>query len=261
MHRFYAPDTLSNATAVVLAGDEAHHAVQVLRVRKGDTVSVLDGQGNEFVCEVQEPSKKTVQLRVIEVQRSLAPISSVTLIQGIPKGKIIESIIQKATELGVARVIPLLSERVVTHLDNDSAEDKREKWHRVAIEACKQCGQRWLPKVDAPITTKDLLLRGENFDFAVVGSLEKDARHLKEYFNGFVAENKQAPKTVGIWIGPEGDLSPEELKAIKQSGALPITFGPLVLRSETAATYALSIISHELQALGGRLRDSQTEDV
>lgn len=250
MHRFYAPDTLSNASAMVLSGDEAHHAVQVLRVRKGEQVSILDGKGNEFICEVQEPSKKTVQLRVAEVQRSESPVSSITLIQGIPKGKIIESIIQKATELGVARVIPLLSERVVTHLDNDSAEDKREKWQRVAIEACKQCGQRWLPKVDAPITTKELLERGANFDFAVVGSLEKDAGHVKHFFDKFVSEYKRVPKTVGIWIGPEGDLSPGELAAIKQSGAHPITFGPLVLRSETAAIYALSIISHEIQAVG-----------
>jgi 16S rRNA (uracil1498-N3)-methyltransferase len=249
MHRFYVPNTSATAAEITLSGDEAHHAVQVLRVRRGDTVSVLDGNGNEFVCEVQEPSKKAVHLKVIEVQHSLPPISSVMLIQGIPKGKIIESIIQKATELGVARVVPLLSERVVTHLDDDSVEDKREKWQRVAIEACKQCGQRWLPKVDAPIATSKLLERGQTFEFAVVGSLEKDARHLKDYFNAFVAEHKRAPKSVAIWIGPEGDLSPEELSAIKQSGAHPITFGALVLRSETAATYALSIINHELQAV------------
>jgi 16S rRNA (uracil1498-N3)-methyltransferase len=121
----------------------------------------------------------------------------------------------------------------------------------VAIEACKQCGQRWLPKIEAPITTKELLARAEKFEFAVVGSLEKDARHLKEYFEEFIAREKRAPKTVAVWIGPEGDLSPGELAAIKQSGAHPITFGPLVLRSETAATYALSIIDHELQAVRG----------
>ena len=255
MHRFFAPDTEGNASAITLTDDEAHHAVQVLRVRKGERVSVLNGVGDEFFCEVQEPAKRTVQLRVVEIQRCPAPASSITLIQGIPKGKIIESIIQKATELGVARIIPLLSERVVIHLDNDSADEKREKWQRVAIEACKQCGQRWLPKVEAPVTTKDFLARGEKFEFAVVGCLEKDSKNLKQFFAQFIAEQKRAPKTLGVWVGPEGDFSPQEYAAIKQSGAHPITFGNLVLRSETAATYALSIVSHELQGAEVEHRD------
>ncbi len=249
MHRFYAPNTSATASEITLDGDEAHHAAQVLRVRKGERVSVLNGKGDEFLCDVEEPTRKSVRLKVADIQQSPTPISAVTLIQGIPKGKIIESIIQKATELGAARVVPLLSERVVTHLDNDSAEDKRDKWQRVAIEACKQCGQRWVPMIDAPITTTGLLARGEIFEFAVVGSLEKDARHLKGYFNEFTSREKRVPKTVAVWIGPEGDLSPGELSGIKQSGAHPITFGPLVLRSETAATYALSNINHELQAV------------
>jgi 16S rRNA (uracil1498-N3)-methyltransferase len=246
MHRFYAPETQGSASVITLTDDEAHHAVQVLRVRKGERVSVLNGKGDEFFCEVQEPAKKTVQLRVVEILRSTAPASSITLIQGIPKGKIIESIIQKATELGVARIIPLLSERVVMHLDNESADEKREKWQRVAIEACKQCGQRWLPKVEAPVTAKVVLTRGEKFEFAVVGCLEKDSKHLKHFFRQFIAEQKRVPKTLGVWVGPEGDFSPHEYAAIKQSGAYPITFGNLVLRSETAATYALSVVNHEL---------------
>jgi 16S rRNA (uracil1498-N3)-methyltransferase len=245
MHRFFAPNTPGNASEITLTEDEAHHAVQVLRVRMGERVSVLNGKGDEFLCDVQDATKKSVRLRVMELQSSPVPLTFITLIQGIPKGKIIESIIQKATELGVSRVVPLLSERVVTHLDNDSTEDKREKWQRVAIEACKQCGQRWLPKVDAPITSKDFLNRGEKFEFAVVGCLEKDSRHLKEFFGKFVSP----PKTVAVWVGPEGDFSPAEYAAMKQSGARPITFGPLVLRSETAAVYALSIVNHELQGL------------
>ena len=249
MHRFYEPNAKSDSSHISLTADESHHAVQVLRVRKGDRISVLNGVGDEFLCDVEEPSRKSVQLRVVDIERSAAPISSITLIQGIPKGKILESIIQKATELGVARVVPLLSERVITQLDNDSAEDKRDKWQRVAIEACKQCGQRWLPKIDAPVSTNDFLARDEDFEFAVVGSLQPDARHLKEYFAEFIATNKRVPKTVAAWVGPEGDLSPAEMEAIKSSGAQPITFGPLVLRSETAATYALSILNHELQAV------------
>lgn len=249
MHRFYETSAAEGAGEIILSNDEAHHAIQVLRVRKGERVSVLNGKGGEFFCEVQEAAKKTITLRVVEIQQSPVPVSSITLIQGIPKGKIIESIIQKATELGVSRVVPLLSGRVVTHLEDDSVEDKRDKWQRVAIEACKQCGQRWLPKIEAPIPMKDFLGRRESFEFAVVGCLEKGSRHLKYFFEKFVAEQKRAPRTVGVWVGPEGDFSPAEYATIKQSGAHPITFGALVLRSETAATYALSIVNHELQAV------------
>lgn len=246
MHRFYLPSHESNPTILTLSDREAHHAAQVLRLRVGERVAVLDGVGREFICEVQNISRKSVSLEV-QQKTITAPLPyRITLLQAIPKGKIIESIIQKATELGVARIVPILSERVTTHLEAESATDKLEKWRITTVEAIKQCGQPWLPQVDAPMTPKAFLARGEKFDLPLVASLQKDSQHPRKYFDSFAVGQKRKPQSVCVWVGPEGDFSPEEMEQIKTSGALPITLGHLVLRCETAAVYCLSLLNYEL---------------
>lgn len=241
MHRFYLPPTQCQGATLTLAGPEAHHAADVLRVKPGEAVAVLDGAGREFACKVCGVGRNSVTLAVGATQTSPAPACRVTLAQAVPKGKLFDTIIQKATELGAFRVIPLLSERVVLRLDEESAPGKTERWRHTAIEAIKQCGQRWLPQVEPPVTLQALLARGEKFDLSLVGSLQPDARHPRDYF-------KDRPATVRLWIGPEGDFTEAEYAAIRAAGAKPITFGPLVLRSDTAAVYAMSIASYECQA-------------
>ena len=251
MHRFYLPPDQCRGDLVPLSGGEAHHAARVLRVREGERVTVLDGAGHELLCEVAGPVGKTVSLKVIK-RISAAPLEfSITLIQAIPKAKIIEDIIEKATELGAARIVPILSERVVTHLDGDDAKAKAGKWQHVAIEAMKQCGNPWLPKVDAPVSLKAFLSRAERFELAVVGCLQPRSSHPRHWIEKFRAEQQRLPKSIGIWIGPEGDFSDAEYEAITRCGALPITLGPLVLRVETAATYCLSVLNYELRAPNG----------
>jgi 16S rRNA (uracil1498-N3)-methyltransferase len=164
----------------------------------------------------------------------------------LPKGKIIESIIQKSVELGAHRIVPVLSERVVAHLDDESSEHKRDKWQNVAIEAIKQCGAAWLPKIETPMTIEQFLARKEKFDLTLVGSLQKERRHPREIFREFESKQKRLPQSVGVWIGPEGDFTLDELQAIQNSGAQPILLGRLVLRVETAAVYCLSIVNYEL---------------
>jgi 16S rRNA (uracil1498-N3)-methyltransferase len=248
MHRFYLPPPQCQGPTLTLTGTEAHHAADVLRIKPGETVIVLDGAGRELSCNVRAIERKTVTLAVEQIQTSPPPASLVTLVQAIPKGKLLETIIQKATELGAARIVPLLSERVTTRLDDDDARHKGGKWQNVAIEAIKQCGLRWLPRVEAPLTLPALLARREKFDLSLVGSLQNDARHPRQYFQSFQRTAKKLPATICLWIGPEGDFSAHELEAIQKSGALPINLGPLVLRSDTAALYALSVVSYELQA-------------
>jgi 16S rRNA (uracil1498-N3)-methyltransferase len=169
------------------------------------------------------------------------------LLQALPKGKIIESIIQKSVELGVHRVAPILSERVVMQLDGESGEHKREKWRQTAVEAIKQCGAAWLPEINAPVTIGQFLARKEKFDLLLVGSLQQERRHPREIFREIEMQKKAPPQSVGVWIGPEGDFTPEELKLIQDSGAIPISLGKLVLRVETAAAYCLSVLNYELQ--------------
>ncbi len=245
MHRFYLPPAQCTGPVLFLTGREAHHARQVLRLRQGDEATVLDGVGNEFRCSVDGADRDKVKLQVVE-KRIRPPFPcQVTLLQSFPKGKIIETIIQKATELGAARIVPLLSERVAVRLDAREAAQKAAKLQLVAIEAIKQCGAAWLPKVEAPMTPAGFVARDEKFELPLVASLHGGARSPKEYLQTFRAKYRRNPASACVWVGPEGDFTKGEIEAITVSGAHPITLGPLVLRVETAATFCLSVISYE----------------
>lgn len=251
IHRFHAPPDQCRGAEIILEGREAHHAHDVLRLRAGDRVEVLDGAGAELLGEVREATGRRVRLGVRQRQQIQPRPHAVTLLQAIPKGRAMETIIQKATELGAARIVPLLSERTVTTLDGDSAEARREKWQQVAIEAMKQCGNPWLPAVEMPTTPREFLNKQEAFELPLVGSLMHDRRHPRQCFAEFQQAHGRLPRTLCAWIGPEGDFTPAELGLIKAAGALPITLGPLILRSETAALYTLSVLAYELQ--GGQV--------
>ena len=248
MHRFFLPPGKCQGFTLTLEEQESHHATVVLRLRTGEEVSVLDGNGVVLRCVVRSIRKKSVQLEVQE-KGQVSPLPyKITLLQAVPRAKLIESIIQKATELGVDRVVPLLTERGNTQLDDEQAASKAEKWQRVAVEAIKQSGCAWLPRIEALMSLQTFLESGERFDLSLIASLLPGSRHPREYFQSFRAEHRRRPKSVAVWIGPEGDFTPEEVEAVIKSGARPISLGRQVLRCETAATYCLSVINYELQA-------------
>ncbi len=246
MHRFYLPPTECSGTTLVLRGQEAHHALHVLRIQRGEQVTILDGAGGEYSCRVEERGHDELQLSVAGKKTNPPPVCAITLLQAIPKGRHLDDIIQKATELGVWRIVPLLSERVTIRLDAKEVARKAEKWQHVAIEAIKQSGAVWMPKVEQPMELKSFFTRKEQFEMPLVASLQPGSRHPREYFLKFQVAKGRGPKSACIWIGPEGDFTPEEVAAIESSGAHAITLGPLVLRVETAATYCLSILNYEL---------------
>jgi 16S rRNA (uracil1498-N3)-methyltransferase len=248
MHRFYLPPAQCQDRNLILTEGEAHHALNVLRVRHGERLMILDGAGHELLCEVDKPDHGQLKLTVVQRQPVPPLPYQITLLQAIPKGKIFEGILQKAVELGAHRIVPLLSDRVTTQLDDESAATKLDKWRLTAIEAIKQCGSAWLPEIDAPLTPKAYLARNEKFELPLIASLQSDCRHPREYFRTFYTERKRLPKTVSVWVGPEGDFTPAEMNAVKSAGVLPITLGRLVLRSETAAVYAMSVLNYELQS-------------
>ncbi len=240
--------------------------MHVLRVKRGELVVVLDGIGHAFLCEFADASREVMTLHVKRKDFLPPPSSRITLLQAVPRGKIIESIIQKAVELGVHRVVPLLTERVVTHLAENERANKRDKWQWVAIEAIKQCGAAWLPEIAVPTTIEDIIsrppetgnkstsgsspsafsLQPSAFDLSLVGSLQAGSRHPRVCFQEFQDRNGRLPQNVAVWIGPEGDFTPDELKIIEASGAVPISLGHLVLRVETASIYCLSMLNYEL---------------
>lgn len=246
LHRFYIAPDRCTGDRLHLDGREAHHALHVLRLKRGDDATVLDGVGNEFLCKVENTSRDSLALRIEKKNSIQALPCSITLFAGIPKGKIIESIIQKSVELGARQIVPLLTERVVTHLDGDSAEHKRDKWQQVAVEAIKQCGAAWLPQVETPCTVAEALGRHSKSDLALVGSLQTERRHPSEIFAEYKKNHGRKPGTAAIWVGPEGDFTLDELLAIEKAGARPITLGNLTLRVETAAIYCLSVLNYEL---------------
>jgi 16S rRNA (uracil1498-N3)-methyltransferase len=175
----------------------------------------------------------------------------ITLGQALPKGQFMEAIVRKATELGAARIAPLESERTVVHLDDDRSDRKLEKWQLAAIEAAKQCGNPFVPEILPLQTATAFMEASRGYDLKLIASLQPGARSLKGVLAAYAATSGRPPRKVLWLVGPEGDFTPAELSRSKAAGFEPITLGPLVLRCETAAVYALSVLSYELQNVAG----------
>jgi 16S rRNA (uracil1498-N3)-methyltransferase len=243
MHRFYIPPHAWRPDQLALDPAEAHHAVDVLRLLPSDRITLFSGEGEEVTAEIVRIDKKQLELRALSRAKTPPLGCHITLAQAIPKGKNMDFIVEKATELGATVIQPLLSERTVVQYGPEEAGKKGMKWQRVAIEAAKQCGQNWLPTVPMPATTKSFLAAAPKFDLMLIASLQPGARHLKEVLR---ESSSTPPKRVLVLVGPEGDFTPAEVNLAMSSGCQPITLGPIILRTETAAIYCLSVLSHEL---------------
>jgi 16S rRNA (uracil1498-N3)-methyltransferase len=249
--RFHLPNVGPVGPAAILLGEEAKHCAQVLRKSVGDQIIVFDGAGNEATADITAISSKRVDLKILERRHTPPPTVSTSLIQAIPKGANMEWILEKAVELGVNAIYPVLTERTVVRLDAKEAAKKQERWQRVALEACKQCGQNWLPQVHAPAPFSTVLESLPAHDLKLIAALQPDSRSLKSVLQEPSTRN-QEPRTISLAIGPEGDFTPAEYAAARARGFLPLSLGPLVLRVETAALFALSVLQHELRADTGR---------
>lgn len=249
MHRFFLPPEECTGRTLVLRGPEAHHAIRVLRMHQGERATLMDGQGHELLSEVVEVARDHVVFRVLQNQEFPVLPYRLTLVQALTKAKSMDWIVQKAVELGVSCLAPVQASRSVVQVESDDAGRKVEKWKTTIVEAVKQCGSAWLPKVDPPMSVQARLQRDLGCELVFLASLQPGSRHPREYFNAFIAEKHRSPQSVAVWVGPEGDFTPAELSLIQSAGALPITLGPKVLRSETAALYCLSVLSYELQSL------------
>jgi 16S rRNA (uracil1498-N3)-methyltransferase len=241
MHRFYLPLKEWSSALPALDEGESHHVLDVLRFGAGDHVTVFDGEGAEARADITAVEGKRVKLRLGQKIRSQPLPCAITLAQAVPKGRQMDFIIQKATELGASQIAPLFSDRTVIQLDVSDAEKKREKWREIAIEACKQCGQNRIPAIALPRTPKAFFEKEEQSQLMLIASLQPDARPIKS-----VLAEYPPPHSVCILVGPEGDFTPAELALAKSRGCRPVTLGPIILRAETAALYCLSVLAHEL---------------
>jgi 16S rRNA (uracil1498-N3)-methyltransferase len=229
-----------------LAPGESHHLVVVNRCGRGDPVVAFDGRGHEWLCTCVDPGKTATVLKVKEARAAPPRLHEITLGQALPKGATMDEIVRQATEIGAARIVPLLSARTQVHLDGDRAERKREKWRTAAIEAAKQCGNPWLPEIAAIQTFADFVPCAIDCDLKLIASLHAGTTTLRQVLATYAARHGAPPRRALWLVGPEGDFSPAEMTAAITAGFQPVTLGPLVLRSDTAAIYALSILSHEL---------------
>lgn len=244
--RAFGQPASATAAEIRLSPEESHHLVTVNRCRVGDPVVVFDGRGREWLTECSIAAKTATVLRIRETRPALMRAATITLAQALPKGATMDEIVRQATEVGVARIVPILSERTQVQLDGERAEKKVEKWRVTAIEAAKQCGNPWLPEI-APVQSLAEFLRAEDPGrLRLIASLQPQATSLRRALEQFRAQRSD-PASNAVWlIGPEGDFSPSEYDAAREAGYLPVTLGKLVLRSDTAALYALSILSNEL---------------
>jgi 16S rRNA (uracil1498-N3)-methyltransferase len=215
-------------------------------------VTVLDGAGVELVCRIEAVSRGRLELEVAERRAHERPPTEVILLQAVTKARSMDVILQKATELGAAEVVPVLTERCVPDFSPRDAERKASKWQAVAVEAMKQCGTPWLPVVHPPTAFRELVqqMQPQPNALALLGDLAPGTPPGRVMFARQRQSSGWPPRTIRLWIGPEGDFTPAEYEAIRAGGAVSMSFGPRVLRSETAAIYGLSIIAHELQAEG-----------
>jgi 16S rRNA (uracil1498-N3)-methyltransferase len=246
-HRFFirpeswAPDRLE------LDRDEAHHCIDVVRATVGQRIVVFNGRGIEAVAEISGIARSRVQLKTLQISQTPPLRCAITLAQAIPKGKNMDLIVQKGTELGVSKIVPLISERTVVQLAAEESDKKTEKWRQIVIEAGKQSGQSRLPQVSRPVTPKQFFADFDRHEVALIASLQNDARSFKIALSDFREQHGRRPRNVVVLIGPEGDFTPAEASLAKSAGCLPISLGPIVLRTETAAIYCLSVLSYELQ--------------
>ena len=235
---FLAPSEWSSEV-LHLTAEEAHHCARVLRAKEGDEVEVFDGEGQSARCVIEEVSKSVVRLRQVEQKIQPRPDAKIELCQAIPKGSNMEWIIQKAVELGVDSIQPLVTHHTVARAEQ--MEKKQLKWQRVALEACKQCGQNSIPEILPTKTLKQWLEQRAKVEFELVAALDPRSNAIQQVVRGQMAQGGNTR----LLIGPEGDFSADEYEALNQQGMVFASIGEIVLKVETATLFCLSVLSYE----------------
>lgn len=248
MHRFFADNDTIGTNSITIHGEDVNHITKVLRLRAGDTIIISDGEKYEYECSIKSQNKKSVVCSIINKREIISePPLKVHLYQGIPKGTKFDLIIQKCTELGIETIIPVDTERVVVRLrgDNDIS-NKITRWRRIAEEAAKQSGRGVVPSVSEPLMFKDAIERFKEYDLVIMPYEKENTIGLKQILQARYNINNAA-----IFIGPEGGFSPGEVCMAEEAGAVAVTLGPRILRTETAGFTCLACLMYEYGDIGG----------
>jgi 16S rRNA (uracil1498-N3)-methyltransferase len=251
--RFYAATDAIGEFVIHLSREESHHLARVLRLRAGDVAFAFDGCGREYRCRVKGTDAHRAELEIIEaLSDTVEPPVALTLAQALAKGEKFDLIVQKATELGVRAIAPLITENADVRLNDERAEKRAERWRRIALEALKQSGGRRLVEIRQPAALTDFIA-SLNEPSTIEPPLAEDEQTALLVFSerggvtiGEALGDIHHIRRVIALVGPEGGWSDDELERLRSRGAAFITLGPRILRTETAALVALTLIQHRL---------------
>lgn len=254
MPRFFVSGTPSSDGLLTITGEDVKHIKKVLRLEKGEEITVCDGRGNDYLSVIEQISPDSVDVKVMEVRKNKAePDFKLVLLQGLPKSDKMEAIIQKCVELGVDCFYPVTTERTVVRLGSlRDARKKNERWQRIALEAAKQCGRGRVPEVKMPISFNEALDIAAHSDLAIIPYENEETTGIGRLVKDISA------KSASVLIGPEGGFAEEEVRKAVEAGIRPVTLGPRILRTETAGPAAAAILLYELGDLGSQGRRPQT---
>ena len=238
MANFYIEKTDITENIATISGEEAQHISRVLRMKKGDEVTLCDGEGMFYEAVLSDFSDKMVTAEITSSRRAeTEPNVQVTVFQGVPKNPKLETIIQKLTEIGAVRLVPVDTKRAVAKLDK---ENKVDRLRKIAREAAKQSKRGIVPEVLSPVSFKEAVKMAAEADLALIPYEEEREMSLKKALQG------KTPKTVSVMIGPEGGFDSEEIRLAMESGITSVTLGKRILRTETAPIAVCSAILYEL---------------
>ena len=245
MARFYVPHPQIENGILRIEGNEVRHIRKVLRLREGDGVFVFDGSGREYEGTIVEEGPFSVSILVQTIFSSEKESTlEITLAQSLLKGEKMDYLVQKATELGVKRIVPFISSRSIPLLEKSKRLERRRRWEKIAIEASKQCGRGVLPKID-PLKDYPQILETVPMESLKLILWEKGGEKLKGILKKLERESR-----IFFIVGPEGGLSEEEVEEAKKGGFVPVTLGERILRSETASLCLVSILQYEWGDIG-----------
>lgn len=257
--RVFVEGELQSGSVVELPRETGAHLAKVLRARSGDEVVLFNGDGREFTGAIEkvQGSRVSASIGAARIMDRESPLQ-LTLVQCVPRGDRMDFIVQKATELGVVRIVPVLSQRSVVRLDAGQAGSKQAHWRAVAVSACEQCGRNRLPNVDAPLPLLNYL-GGLVPATAEVLRLVLEPERAPRTGRGAGAIDIASPRSAvraEIAIGPEGGFTPEELEAFDLSAFSRVRLGPRVLRTETAAIAAIVVLQARFGDISADSEDS-----
>lgn len=246
MHRFFVGSKQITHPSVTISGSDVAHIRRVLRLQPGQRVEIVDEESVLYEVELEEVGATRVRARVIrEIMTAPEEPLAITVAQGVPKGDKMDLIVQKATELGVSRVVPLMSERVVTRPAPERRAARVGRWRKLALEAAKQSKRRSVPRISEFLALEAFCREDECRDLRLILWEEETANRLRS-----LLVSARGRRSVALIIGPEGGFSREEVEVARSWGFTAVSLGPRILRTETVALSVLSVIQYELGDFG-----------